>query len=72
VKENPSLVVLADTICCGQTAETLAKRPGWKQVDAVANGDVVEASDDIASRWGPRTVEFVALVAQAIEAIGPR
>ena len=27
------------------------------------NGDIVEADDDIASRWGPRTVDFVELIA---------
>ena len=70
VSENPDLVVLADTKCCEQTALTVAKRPGWDQIDAVANGDIVEADDDIASRWGPRTVEFVALIAEALAGLG--
>ena len=70
VSESPDLIVLADTKCCEQTAATVAKRPGWDQIAAVANGDVVEADDDIASRWGPRTVDFVATVAAALERIG--
>jgi iron complex transport system substrate-binding protein len=70
VSESPDVIVLADTLCCGQTAATVAKRPGWDQVEAVANGDIVEADDDIASRWGPRTVDFVALVAEALQGIG--
>jgi ABC-type Fe3+-hydroxamate transport system substrate-binding protein len=70
VSENPDLIVLADTKCCEQTAATVAKRPGWDQIDAVANGDIVEADDDIASRWGPRTVEFVALIAEALAGMG--
>jgi iron complex transport system substrate-binding protein len=70
VAENPDLIVLADTKCCGQTAATVAKRPGWGQLDAVADGSVVEADDDIASRWGPRTVEFAAAIAAALEGIG--
>jgi iron complex transport system substrate-binding protein len=69
---DPDLVVLADTRCCGQTAATLASRPGWKRIGAVADGRVVEAEDDVASRWGPRTVEFVELVAAAIEEPGGR
>ena len=48
----------------------MAKRPGWDQIDAVANGDIVEADDDVASRWGPRTVDFVALIAEALAGIG--
>lgn len=70
VSESPDVIVLADTTCCEQTAETVAKRPGWDQVEAVANGDVIEADDDIASRWGPRTVDFVALIAESLEGIG--
>jgi iron complex transport system substrate-binding protein len=69
LSESPDLVVLADTVCCGQTAQKVAKRPGWDQVQAVANGDIVEADDSIASRWGPRTVEFVELVAASLEGI---
>jgi len=72
VSESPDLVVLADTVCCGQTAQKVAKRPGWDQIEAVANGNIVEADDSIASRWGPRTVEFVELIAGSLEGIsGP-
>jgi iron complex transport system substrate-binding protein len=66
VKADPDLIVLADTKCCGQTAALVAKRPGWQGVTAVTGDDVVEASDDITSRWGPRTVDFVALVVEAL------
>jgi iron complex transport system substrate-binding protein len=70
VSESPDVIVLADTKCCEQTAETVAKRPGWDQIEAVANGDIIEADDDIASRWGPRTVIFVEEIAEALEGIG--
>jgi iron complex transport system substrate-binding protein len=66
VKSDPDLIVLSDTKCCAQTLEKVAARPGWKKIDAVEDGDVVEADDDIASRWGPRIVEFVRLVAEAM------
>ena len=69
VKADPDLIVLADTRCCGQTAALVAKRPGWKGISAVTGDDVVEASDDITSRWGPRTVDFVALVVEALEGV---
>jgi iron complex transport system substrate-binding protein len=72
VSESPDLIVLADTVCCGQTAQKVAKRPGWDQIEAVVNGNIVEADDSIASRWGPRTVEFVELIAGSLEGIsGP-
>jgi iron complex transport system substrate-binding protein len=72
VDANPDLIVLADTKCCEQTAATVAKRPGWKQIDAVAAGHVVEADDDIASRWGPRTVDFVELIVGSLQGVGGR
>lgn len=66
VAANPALVFLADTKCCGQTAETLAQRPGFAELSAVTTGSVVELDDDIASRWGPRTVDFVKAVVEAV------
>jgi iron complex transport system substrate-binding protein len=66
VAANPSLIVLADTICCGQSASTVRNRPGWGSIKAVRTGNVVAASDDITSRWGPRIVQFVKLIAAAV------
>ena len=70
VSESPDLIVLADTRCCEQTADTVTRRPGWDQIEAVQNGDIVEADDDIASRWGPRTVVFVEQIAESLAGIG--
>ncbi len=66
VSANPDLIFLADTICCNQNAETVAARPGWDAIAAVQNGNVVEMSDDLASRWGPRVVDYLAAVSAAI------
>ena len=66
---NPDLVFLADTKCCDQNSETVERRPGWEQIDAVRNDDVVELDDDIASRWGPRVVDFLRTAAQALESL---
>jgi iron complex transport system substrate-binding protein len=66
VSSNPQMIFLADTKCCKQTAETVAARAGWNVIDAVANGNVVELDDDLASRWGPRVVDLVKIVADAV------
>ena len=63
---NPSLIVLADTRCCGQTVASVAKRPGWSGIAAVRTGSVVAVDDSVASRWGPRIVQFVQAVAKAL------
>lgn len=66
VSSNPDLILLADTKCCGQNADTVADRPGWGSMKAVANDRIVELDDDIASRWGPRVAELVEQVVAAI------
>lgn len=68
---NPDLVVLADTLCCGQTAATVAERPGWDTMTAVAAGQIIELNDDIASRWGPRIALLVEDVVAAILELVP-
>jgi iron complex transport system substrate-binding protein len=66
VKANPDYIILADTICCHQTAATVASRPGWSGMAAVKDKRVILLSDDIASRWGPRVVDLLRTVLTAI------
>ena len=67
VDSDPNFIFLADTICCAENADTVAARPGWDGLQAVTAGNVVELNDDIVSRWGPRVVDFIAVIAGAIE-----
>jgi iron complex transport system substrate-binding protein len=69
VSADPDLIVLADTKCCGQSAETVSARPGWSSIAALHTGEVLAADDDIVSRWGPRVVDFYQLVADTVIAI---
>ncbi len=69
ISTNPDLIFLADTKCCGESAETVAARPGWGSIAAVTNGGVVEMDDDIASRWGPRIVDYMQAVADAVQRV---
>lgn len=63
---NPDIVFLADSGCCGQSARTVAARPGWGSLSAVRDGNVVALDDDIASRWGPRIVDLMRTVAATV------
>ena len=63
---DPDLIVLADTRCCGQSRASVAARPGWSRLRAVQQGKILVVDDSIASRWGPRIVDFVRAVARAL------
>lgn len=69
IQADPDLIFLADTKCCGQSATTVAKRPGWDRITAVKTGAVIALDDDIASRWGPRVVDFLRTVAAALRSL---
>jgi len=66
VSSNPDIIFLADTKCCAQTVETVAARDGWGGLAAVVAGNIAVLDDDVASRWGPRIVELVAAIGEAI------
>jgi iron complex transport system substrate-binding protein len=67
VNQNPDLIVLADTKCCAQNLSTVAARPGWSAIAAVRSGQVIGVDDDIASRWGPRVIDFMQAVAPHVQ-----
>ncbi len=69
LSEDPALIFLADTKCCGQDAGTVADRPGWDSLAAVQGGAIAGLDDDMASRWGPRVVDFVEAIAEAVAAL---
>ncbi len=66
VSASPDVIVLADTVCCGQKPSTVAQRPGWDRISAVRTGSIVRVDDSIASRWGPRLVNFFRAMASAL------
>ncbi|MGB8361628.1 MAG: ABC transporter substrate-binding protein [Acidimicrobiia bacterium] len=69
VADDPDIIFLADVLY-GESAETVAERPGWAVMTAVQNGDIVELDSDVASRWGPRIVDLARDIAAALETHG--
>lgn len=65
VSADPDLIFLANALY-GESAETVAERPGWDVLTAVRDGNVIELDSDIVSRWGPRIVEFAESVSDAL------
>lgn len=66
LKEQPDYIILADTICCHQSAATVAARPGWSVLAAVKDHHIIPLNDDIASRWGPRIPDLLRAVEAGI------
>jgi iron complex transport system substrate-binding protein len=69
IDADPDLIFLADTKCCGQSPATVAKRPGWDGIEAVEQGGVIPLDDDVASRWGPRIVDYLRVIARSVERV---
>ncbi|MEV0820078.1 ABC transporter substrate-binding protein [Nonomuraea rubra] len=67
---DPDLIFLADVKCCRQSKDTLAERPGWQNLSAIKNDQVVQLDDDIASRWGPRVVDLAEAIGAAVSKAG--
>jgi len=66
VKADPDFVFLADTVCCHESASTFAARPGFSVLKAVKSGHVVGLPDPVAAEWGPRVVDFLQDIADAV------
>jgi iron complex transport system substrate-binding protein len=66
IAADPEIVFLADHPF-GESAETVAARPGWDAISAVANDRIVEVVDtDMFSRPGPRVVDALEMAAKAL------
>lgn len=63
---DPDFIFFADGVCCSQTAQTIANRPGWGALRAVAAGRVIEVNPDVSSRWGPRAVDALRTIIEAL------
>jgi len=63
IAADPEVIILADE-AFGESAETVAARPGWDQISAVISGRVHGVDPDIISRPGPRLVEALDLLVE--------
>ncbi len=68
ITSDPQLIFLADVKCCGESIASVSARDGWAEISAVKNNHVIELDDDIASRWGPRVVDYMRTIVDAVKA----
>jgi iron complex transport system substrate-binding protein len=62
VAQNPDVILLADAMY-GVTAERVAERAGWTDIQAVQDGEIYPVDPSILSVPGPRLVDGYELVA---------
>ena len=65
ISANPQFIVLADEEF-GVTIESVKARPGWDAIDAVKNDQIFVIDPDIISRPGPRIVDALEMLAEAL------
>jgi iron complex transport system substrate-binding protein len=65
ISANPAVIILADEVA-GVTPDSVAARPGWAKVRAVATKRIVTIDPDIGSRPGPRVVDALEQIAAAL------
>ena len=68
LEADPDIIFFGCALWCGTTAENISERPGWSGLAAVESGSLIEVDDDLSSRWGPRLIEFVRLIAESLAA----
>lgn len=64
VKEDPQVYLVSSE--SGASPAAVAKRPGFDAIDAVATGRVEPIDSDLVSRAGPRIVDGLRLLAEAL------
>ncbi|MCD4672012.1 MAG: ABC transporter substrate-binding protein, partial [Anaerolineaceae bacterium] len=65
ILQDPQIILLGDAMW-GISPEMVAERPGWNQITAVVDGRVLPFNDDLVSRPGPRLIDGLEALAQAI------
>ena len=65
IEADPEVVLLSDHEA-GESAETVAARPGWDGVSAVVTGRISPVDPDLLNRPGPRLAEGIEAVARAL------
>ena len=65
IAANPSVILLQKS--SGTTAESVASRKGWEEIDAVKNNKVFVIDDDIFSRPSPRIGEAITQLVELLK-----
>ncbi|WP_054956539.1 ABC transporter substrate-binding protein [Paenibacillus dakarensis] len=70
IKDNPDVILFSKNVVDEKTKQTLDQmikaRSGWDQITAVKNNAIYGLDDNLVSRPGPRVIEGLKIIANAI------
>ena len=61
IEAGPDVIMVGTD--AGTTEADVAGRPGWETIPAVVDDRILIVDSDLASRWGPRFVEYIEIMA---------
>jgi iron complex transport system substrate-binding protein len=64
--QDPDYVFVSHAGATSTDLASIASRPGWAELQAVQEGHVILLDDDLASRWGPRVVDLLEVLIEAL------
>ncbi|WKD61275.1 Vitamin B12-binding protein precursor [Corynebacterium ciconiae DSM 44920] len=69
ISANPDVIFLGDAGEGGESAASVAQRPGFNTIPAVKDDAIVELDPDLSSRWSPRIADFVQSLVPTLTAL---
>jgi iron complex transport system substrate-binding protein len=66
IAQDPQVIVYTVGYMTTTTAEEIASRPGWDGIAAVTEGSVYSMDDNLTSRYGPRIVDGLEILAELL------
>lgn len=66
IEQNPEIIIVTYSYVDKDAIQKIKTRKGWQNIEAVKNNQVIDIDNDIISRPGPRIIDGLELMAQAI------
>jgi iron complex transport system substrate-binding protein len=66
IAQDPEIIIYTIGYMTTTTAEEISSRPGWDEITAVVEGEIYSMDDNLTSRYGPRIVDGLELLASTL------
>jgi len=66
IAKNPQVILITYSYYVDNAVEGVLARPAWQNIDAVANKRVYSVDSDMTTRFGPRVIDGLEIIAKAL------